>query len=65
MQNVLDLNEYGVAQMQNAEMESTKGGLWPLAVGAFILAVLNTDWDKAADDFNKGYKDAADADAAK
>jgi hypothetical protein len=38
MQNVLDLNEYGVTQMQNAEMVQTEGGIVPLLVcGALLL----------------------------
>jgi hypothetical protein len=37
MQNVLDLNEYGVAQLQNAEMIQTEGGIVPLLVFGGLL----------------------------
>lgn len=60
MQNVLELeklelSEYGVAPLQNTEMEDIDGGFWYIGVAALALAALNTDWDAAASDFSRGY----------
>jgi hypothetical protein len=37
------------------ELEATNGGLWWIAATALTLAVLNTDWDKAGEDFMRGF----------
>lgn len=39
MQNVLNLNEYGVTQLQYAEMEQTEGGN-PVGWGLFIAGAI-------------------------
>lgn len=55
--NSLCSENYGVSKMETREKETTNGG-WAqivIAVVALAITVLNTDWDKAADDFNRGY----------
>ncbi len=39
MENLLNLNKYGVAEMQYAEMEQTEGGLDPIGLGLGIVAL--------------------------
>jgi hypothetical protein len=55
--NTLCLDNYGVSEIETREMKTSNGG-WiqvAIAVVALAITVLNTDWDKAADDFNRGY----------
>ncbi|MCD8405150.1 hypothetical protein LNI90_00830 [Tenacibaculum dicentrarchi] len=48
-----NLNDFGVQELSGKEIKETQGGYWWLiGVG---LAVLNTDWDKAGEDFSNGY----------
>jgi lactobin A/cerein 7B family class IIb bacteriocin len=45
MENLLNLNKYGVAEMQSAEMEQTEGGVnpWLFAIGSAyaVYAIAN------------------------
>jgi len=56
-----NLENYGVLEMNTKEIKETDGGIFGiddaiiLGAIALTLAVLNTDWDKAADDFKRGY----------
>ena len=47
MKNLTNLNE--------KELESLHGGLWYIAAAALTIAILNTDWDKAAGDISRGW----------
>ena len=62
MKNTMSLENYGVVEMTTREMKATNGGNpVALVVGivALGIAILNTDWDKAAEDFKRGWNDAA------
>lgn len=56
--NTLCLDNYGVSKMETQEMKATNGGWAALVIGCIALAitVLNTDWDKAAEDFERGFE---------
>jgi hypothetical protein len=62
MQNVLDLNEYGVAQMQNAEMVQTDGGT-PIHAALLIgiglvvgVSAINGLYNGMIDSYNENHK---------
>ncbi len=60
MENLLNLNKYGVAEMQYAELEQTEGGVWPYwGVVALTITVLNADWDKIANDVKRGFAEGS------
>lgn len=52
-----NLNKFSVQELSSQEIRKTNGGGFGLTLGivALCIAVLNTDWDKAADDFKRGY----------
>jgi hypothetical protein len=53
----LDLNAYGVSEMNSTEMQATEGGnpiVW-LIIGILVSEALDRD---AAKDFKEGYNDA-------
>ncbi len=54
------LENYGVKELNAKEIRETDGGWIGIAVGAIALAiaVLSTDWDKAADSFKRGWDSA-------
>lgn len=58
--NTLCLENYGVSEMETREMKEANGGWVALVIGCIALAitVLNTDWDKAAEDFQRGFEAA-------
>ena len=49
MKNFVDLSE--------KELKQINGGIWWIAVTALALAALNTDWDKAIEDFKEGWNE--------
>ena len=58
----LEVQNYGVATMSTREMRTTNGGnpvALVIGIVALGIAILNTDWDKAAKDFKRGWNDAA------
>lgn len=56
--NTLCLENYGVSQMETREMKEANGGWFALIIGcvSLVIAVLNTDWDEAANDFKRGFE---------
>ncbi len=51
MENTKKWHELGTS-----ELTQTSGGYWWIGALALAIAVLNTDWDQAAKDFNRGYE---------
>ena len=41
--------------MNTKEMKETDGGCHWCAIAALVLAVVNTDWDKAGADIKRGW----------
>jgi hypothetical protein len=54
-----NLQSFGVQEMDVQDRKNINGGDFGIslviALVALCITVLNTDWDKAADDFNRGY----------
>jgi hypothetical protein len=50
----LELNNYSCAELKLSEQQKVEGGWYWLI--PLTLAVLNTDWDKAGNDFKKGFE---------
>jgi hypothetical protein len=62
MQNVLDLNEYGVVEMRHAEVAQTEGGLiinpWTVAAGAIAMGYAASALYSFVNGVYTGIKDA-------
>ncbi len=50
-----NLDLLGVDELKFEDLNKTNGGWKWIPAVALALVILNTDWDKAADDFCRGY----------
>lgn len=48
----MNLQNLNVAELNAREIENTDGGIWPYI--ALAIAILNTDWDAAANSYKRG-----------